>query len=316
MINIALIGCGKWGKNYTNALQNIEEVNLSWVYNKSNDPMIELPADTGFTKDYHRILDDKRVDAVIISTPPGTHYRYSREALEAGKDVLVEKPMTLNSADSREIADLADKGKRILMVGHLFLYNPAIIELKKFVKNGELGEVLYFNSQRTGKGPFRSDISVMWDQAVHDISVLNFLKNDTPIKITARGISFLNNNIEDVVALDMEYSDGSRGLVYASWYEPEKIRKTTIVGSKKTVIFDDCSKAKLRVFDNIDIEKPPLSLDPGCISPLENQCIQFVKSIKAREKPISDGHLGHSIVQILEHAQKSLETGASIEVRL
>lgn len=315
MVNVALIGCGYWGKNYVKTINEIEGMNIKWIYNKQKDILKKnIPKGTKFTKDYKKILSDNKTDAVIIATPPKTHYKIVKQALEAGKDVLVEKPMTYKSEDAIKLADLADKESNILMVGHTFLYNPAIVELKKKIDRKELGKVLYFNSRRTSRGPIRQDIGVMWDQAIHDISIINYIGGIIPKIVSVKGKCFLTKNIEDVVSLTLEYNNGIKGFVYASWFEPKKIRETTVIGDKKVAIFDDTLEEKLKIFgrDNIKEVNSPKLED---ISPLENQCLHFLKSIKTRERPLTTGYNGYEIVKILECAQKSLETNREMKIK-
>jgi len=314
MTKIGLIGGGYWGKNYVRTIEKIKGLELSWIYNKHNEPSYAIPKDSKFTKNYQDILEDNETKAVIISTPERTHYKIAKEALEAGKDVLVEKSMTCSSKDALELIEISKKNSRILMVGHIFLYNPGIIELKKRIQNEELGDLFYFYSRRSAMGPVKQDINVLWYLAPHDISVINYLTGKLPRTVSAKGACFLNRGIEDVVDFVLNYENNVRGFVHVSWTEPKKIRETSVIGSKKMAVFDDMTKDKLKVFDSSNPENfysPKLEN----ISPLEKQCIQFLESIRTGKQPLTNGQNGYEVVRILECAQKSLETGREIRIK-
>ncbi len=313
MINIGLIGYGYWGKIYVKTLLNIKTVKLCWVCNKKTDiTKQELPARVRFTKNYHDILADDTIDAVIISTPPKTHYAITKAALEAGKDVLVEKPLTDNAKDAKQLLNLAHKNAKILMVGHIFLYNPAIIELKQQIDNHELGDPYYFSSRRTSMGPVYTDVNVLWSLAPHDISIINYLNyGEMPKVITANGACYLNQGVEDVVDLVMEYKNNVKAFVHLSCLEPKRARETLVVAEKKNAIFEDTAENKLIISSS---NNPQQKFIPKLnrISPLENQCLHFFYCIKTRKSPLTDGYHGYQIIKILEYAQQSLETGKPV----
>ena len=312
-MKIGLIGGGHWGKNYVRTIEKIKGLELGWIYNKHNEPGYAIPKGSKFTKNYRDILEDNETRAVVISTPEKTHYQIAKEALEAGKDVLVEKSMTCSSKDALELIEIAKKNSRILMVGHIFLYNPGIIELKKRIQDGELGDLFYFYSKRTGIIQNKPDINVLWYLAPHDISIINYLTNKLPKSVAARGACFLNKGVEDVVDLVLNYENNVHGFVHVSWIEPKKIRETSVIGSKKMAVFDDMTNDKLKIFDSSnpeDFYSPKLD----STSPLEKQCIQFLASIKTRKQPLTNGQNGYEVVRILECAQKSLETSREIRI--
>ena len=313
-INIGLIGCGYWGKNYVSTLGNIDDCNLCWIYNKHNEiPKQKLPSGVKFTKCYHDILQDADVHAIIIATPPGTHHEIAMNSLLADKDVLVEKPFTCNSSKSLSLLSLAEKKSRVLMVGHIFLYNPAVIELKRLIDANELGNLLYFFSRRSGPGPVSSDVSAMWSMAPHDISMINFLNNGKlPVMVSANGGSYLKHHIEDVADLVLEYENNVKAFIHVGWMEPKKTRETTIVGDLKKAVIDDMSEKKLTLYDSGD---PNNCYHPDLekISPLENQCRHFLKCVSNGAIPLTDGYDGYANDKILECAQNSLQTGAKVK---
>ena len=315
MINIGIIGCGYWGENYLNTIENIEKLSLCWIYNKHNEiPDHKLPAKVRFTKNYQDILDDRKIDAVIISTPPGTHYRIAKDALEAGKDVLLEKPFTTDSEEALSLLKLAALKKRILMVGHVFLYNPAIRELKKIVENKELGRLHYFYCRRTGLGPVRMDINAMWNLAPHDISIVNYLLDgQLPRTVIANGVSFLSPGVEDVVDLVLEYENNLKAFIHVGWSEPQKSRETIVVGDKKKAVIEDTARNPLAIFDSDELSQvshPRLEKT----MPLENQCLHFLECIETGKQPLTNAYTGYTNVKILECAQESLKTGETVEI--
>jgi len=280
------------------------------------------------------LVYNPNVDAVVVSTPASTHYEMVKECLEYGKDVLVEKPFTLSSRDAEELVVLARKKERVLMVGHTFIYNPAFCELKRLASSGDLGGIYYLHFSRTGLGPIRKDVNVMWDLAPHDLSMLLHLVEEMPVRVSARGQSYLQEGIEDVVFMTLDLPNGVLAGVHASWLDPYKIREVTVVGSKKMAVFDDVEKLEtLKIFDkgversgekiyagygefqlsvrDGDIRIP--KIEPG--EPLKNQCKHFLECITKRKEPITGGEEGLKVVQILEAAQKSLgSNGVPISV--
>ncbi len=317
MINVGLIGCGYWGKNYVTTIEKMEELNISWIYNKHNEiPAQKLPVNVRFTKNYKDILADRNVQGVIISTPPGTHYQIAKDALEWGKDILVEKPFTYSSEEALRLLELAEKKGRIVMAGHIFLYNPAVVKLKRLIDRGELGKLYYFYSRRTGIGPFRTDINAMWNLAPHDISIINYLYNvEVPKAVSASGACFLTSGIEDVVDLVLEYENNVKAFIHVSWLEPKKARETIVVGDKKKAVFEDTSARKLALFDSDDLQSffcPELE----AISPLESQCLHFLECMTTGRQPLTDGFEGYKNVKLLESAQKSLKTGKKVAIDL
>lgn len=307
MIRIALIGCGYWGKNYIGALAKLSNVELAWIYNPHTViAQASLPTGCKFTNDYAELLADQSVSAVIIATPVETHYRLAKVALEHGKDVLLEKPMTDNVKQARELDSLAKKLKRVLMVGHIFMFHPAVLKLQELIQNNELGRVKYIYSRRSGPGPVRLGTNAMWNLAPHDITISNLLTSGSPLKVWAQSI-----NNKDTFLMTLDYGK-AKTVIYVSWSEPVKTRETIVVGERKTAIFNDSLEQKLKLYDNIDRSQIVAPLIDDVQSPLEKQCQHFLHCLETRERPLASGGDGALNVEILEQAQESIRANKEV----
>lgn len=306
MTKLALVGCGYWGKNYIPTIGGIRNAKLTWIcdsetaINKSS-----LPPGCRFTTKYSEVLDDKEVVAIIIATPPSTHFQLAKMALEKGKDVLVEKPMTTDSREAMKLNILARKSGRVLMIGHLFLFNTAVLKLKDITQNKRLGNIQYIYSRRSGPGPVSQDVNAIWSLAPHDISISNFLTGEIPVTVSANAPSFKNKKAIGTASMSLSYAK-IKTFIYVSWLEPIKTREVTVVGDKKTAIFDDLAEKKLKIYDNADPAKISFPHYVGSSSPLKNQCLHFLKCLKTRQDPITNGQEGCLNVKILENIEKSL----------
>ncbi len=331
MITIGLIGCGYWGPNYIRILNEMRNVNLKWVCDleqskinilKERYPHIHI------TTQYTEILKDTEVDAVIISTPTSSHFTLARASLLADKHVLVEKPITNSSDDALELIRLSKEHKRILMVGHIFKLHAGINKVKEYMERNELGKVLYAYSSRTGLGPIRHDVNAAWDLSAHDISILLHIFGKYPQGVIAHGRAYIQENIEDIVFLILHFPDNVIANVHVSWLDPIKIRKLTLVGTKKMLVFDDISLTeKIKIFDKgVSYEKPfgtfgefALQVRDGDIiipkismnEPLKEECLHFVKCITTLTRPITDGYDGYVVTKILEAAEESLKNNST-----
>lgn len=322
----AIIGCGYWGPNYVRIFNEIDDSNLLYIADVDHKKLAKVVknSDIKITKNYEKILEDDEVEAVVISTPSSTHYKIAKDCILKDKHVLVEKPLTLSSKESKELIELAESRKKLLMVGHTFIFNPAVQKLKEYIKNGTLGEIHYLSFVRTGLGPVRKDVNAMWDLAPHDISILNYLLESTPSKVSARGEWYIQQGIEDVVFLNLKFENKILANIHASWLNPQKVRQVTVVGSKKMAVFDDVSQTEKLVLFDKGVQKEytyasygefQLKLRSGDIlipdikmtEPLKNECIHFIECIKNNKKPITDGRSGLEVVRILEMAQESLK---------
>ncbi len=329
-VNIAQIGVGKWGKNLLRNFASMEEIELSVVCDSSDkgctiaqyDPRVKQ-----VTRNWKEIPQREDVDAVVIATPPETHYEIAKAFLEADKDVFVEKPITLDVEKAVELAKLAEDKKRILMVGHIMEYHPAVEKLKQYINSGELGRLFYLYSSRINLGRVRSCENALWSFAPHDISILLYLLDEEPTRVSVTGASYLQKGIEDVVFVSLYFPDGIMGHIHTSWLDPHKSRKLTIVGSKKMAVFDDMEPAeKIRLYDKgVDMVTDYqtygeyLSIRQGDIlipkidirEPLRIECQEFIKAVKSRKPPRTDGWDGVRVLKILEAASQSLKVNGS-----
>jgi predicted dehydrogenase len=278
------------------------------------------------------ILEDRAVVAIVVATHAPSHFEVAEAALRGGRDVFVEKPLCLSGAQAATLCRLAEENGRILMVGHLLLYHPAVERLKGLVDDGELGDVLYIYAQRVNLGVVRRDENAWWSLAPHDISVANYLLGSSPKAISATGSCYLQpeRGIEDVVFATLHYPDGRMAHIHVSWLDPHKTRKLTVVGDKKMAVFDDTSAdQKLAVFDK-GVEPPAtLSYEEGVrirtgdilipalkmAEPLRRECLAFLEAVRSRRAPVADGASGLHVVRALEGGSASLaQGGARIEL--
>jgi predicted dehydrogenase len=334
MISVAVVGVGGWGQNLARTFSQLPECRLKYICDRDVQRLerlrLQLPG-TALTTQYDDVLEDPEVDAVVIGTPAPTHYAVCKAALLAGKDVFVEKPFVLRPEDAEELIHLAEQTGRILMVGHLLKYHPVMNRLKQMIDSGDLGEIYYIYTQRVNLGTVREDENAHWNFAPHDISAILYLLGQEPTDVTARGQSYLRPGVEDVVFMSLNFNGRQMAHVHVSWLDPHKIRKITIVGSKKMVVFDDVETTeKLRIYNKSaeqngsygtfaeyitlrfgDITIPHLKMD----EPLRLECRHFLECVRERKQPLSDGHDGLRVVKILTAAQRSLETnGAPVAI--
>lgn len=322
-VGIGVIGYGYWGPKIVRTLTQMDDAEAIMVADLSEVRLCgvkeqHLAAPT--TTDYRRLLDNVDVDAVIVATPIRTHHRLAKEALAQGKHVLVEKPLAASSAECAELNETAQMVDRVLMVGHTFQHNPAVQKLRELIRSGELGNIFYVDSARLNLGLFQRDIDVMWDLAPHDISILLHIMDARPESVSARGAAHVVNGVDDLAQIDLHYPDATMAHIRVSWLDPFKVRRVTVVGSRKMAVFDDVAEHKLQVYDKRvafqiadgstdpnfeyhhgDIETP--ALEP--IEPLRAQLQHFVDCIRTGRKPISDGTLGQEVVHIIEAASAS-----------
>jgi len=327
-VTVALVGCGYWGPNLARNFHNLPETVLHTccdIRRESLTRMVALYPTVHTTDDYESVLQDPAVEAVAIATPVPTHYALARAALQAGKHVLVEKPITMDSYQADELVGLAEDQKVTLMVGHVFEYNPAVLKIKELMGAGEIGDVFYIYSNRVNLGRVQSDINALWSIAPHDISILLFLLEQMPVSVSAQGATYLKSGVEDVVFITLRFPGGIVGHVQASWLDPSKVRRMTVVGSKRMILYDDvASEGKVRIYDkgvyvkgediygefqyrlhSGDIYIPKIEMT----EPLRNECAHFAHCVRTGERPRTDGYNGWRVVRVLEAAQESLRTG-------
>lgn len=329
MLKVGVIGCGYWGPNL---IRNFTQLSRSEVVRVADLDEARLnyikglyPA-TDVTTDYQDIISDENIDIVAVATPVQTHYKFASEALNAGKHVFVEKPITASAKDAEHLIRLAEKNHRKLMVGHTFIYTSAVRRMKEIIDSGELGDIYYINSQRLNLGLFQQDINVVWDLAPHDISIILYLLGKEPHTVSAVGASHINPSIDDVAVVTLHFNSTLLAFIQTSWLDPDKIRRMTVVGSKKMMVFDDVEPTeKIRIYDK-GVEMPKhydtfaefhYSYKYGDIlipkiegsEPLSTELNHFINCIINDECPLSSGEDGLNVVQILEAAEKSLGNG-------
>ena len=328
MITVAVVGAGNWGKNHIRTFVNLSSARLKYVYDTNGQRMAAaartFPSVT-ISDDFETVLSDTEIEGVVIASSASSHYELGKRALLAGKDVLIEKPLTLDSRDALDLVETARKLGRILMVGHLLLYHPAVRKLKEIIDSGELGEIYYIYSQRLNLGTIRRDENVLWSLAPHDISVICYLLNEFPEKVSVHKGRFIQKGVEDVAFMQMVFSRGRIANVHVSWLDPHKVRKVTVVGSKKMVVFDDMeSTEKIKIYDigvkEIDYQNygESIGLRFGDIviprlsggEPLRMEAEHFIECIENRRTPLSDGIAGMNVVKILEAAESGSPVAA------
>ncbi len=326
-MNIGVIGCGQWGPNHIRNFSNLPGCKVLMCADLSAQRLSAMKQsfrDIQTTTRYKEILNSPEVDAVVISTPTSTHDALVRESLLAGKDVLCEKPLCLREKDARELIKLAKNKRRILMVGHVFLFNAGIRKLRELIQKGQCGRIYYLHSERTNLGPFRNDVNAVWDLATHDISIFNYLLGSNPREVSARGGKYLQKNLEDVAFISLAYPKNVLVNIHVSWLDPRKVRQMTVVGDKKMMIWDDLDNVgPVKIYDRQVVQKYfyesfgefYLLAKEGTITipkidlyePLKAQAVHFFECVQKRRQPISDGNSGLEVIRVLSAIQKSLE---------
>ncbi|MFA5793839.1 MAG: Gfo/Idh/MocA family oxidoreductase [Candidatus Brocadiia bacterium] len=325
-LKIALIGYGYWGPNI---LRNIMENHIADVAYCCDMDKAKLekakrryPA-VNTTTDVKTVFNDPDVDAVVIATPVATHFPLASAALNAGKHVMVEKPLAASVKEAEALVKLQKDKKLIGMVGHTFIYSPPVIKMKEVIDSGELGKIFFISSRRVNLGLHQKDVSVIWDLAPHDFSILFYLLGDEPLEIRAIARDCIKKGLPDVAFITMKFPDGLIGNIEVSWLAPTKLRHTTVVGSKKMLIYDDTeSVEKIKIFDHgVDFKDPEsfgeyqLSYRTGNIlspkiatfEPLSAELSHFVDCIKTGKTPKTDLGMGLKVVRALEKAEQSLQ---------
>jgi len=324
---VALVGYGYWG---TNLLRNfVETKNCEVVYVCDSDitrlkPIRKRYPSIILTSNYDEILVDKEIDAVIIATPTRFHHDLAKKAMEAGKDVLIEKPMALSTSEAKDLVVVSKKTKRIIMVDHTFLFTPAVRKLKTIIDNGEIGDIVYIDSVRTNLGLFQTDSNVSFDLATHDIAILQYLLNASPTVITSVAESFYGTQ-EEIFYIHLNYPNKITCHLHVSWLSPLKVRKMMIVGTKKMIVYDDVEQSeKIKiydkgvVFDQIrigyrsgDVNSPNIDIKEA----LGTMALEFIDTLETRKEPVSNGLFGLSIVNILEMSNNSSRSSKTIIIK-
>ena len=315
--NIALIGAGYWGKNL---LRNLHELGVLHTVCEVNDEIVKLRKkdfpEVRYIKSFTEVLADSNISGVVIATPAATHYTKAKEALLSGKDVYVEKPLSLKVEEGEELVQIAKEKNRILMVGHILQYHPAVLKLKELIDRGELGRIQYIYSNRLNIGKLRTEENILWSFAPHDISIMLMLTGEEPVKISAFGESYLTKGIYDVTLSTFEFPNNIKGHIFVSWLHPFKEQKLVVVGSEKMAVFDDVSKEKLFLYPHkIEWEqgKIPVAQKADYIpiefevkEPLKEELKHFIECIDKRRNPRTDGEEGLRVLKILSRCEQCL----------
>ncbi len=330
----AQIGFGYWGPNLARNLGTLAGPRWRYLVDLSperREKAASLYPQVNVTDDLDAVLADDQVSAVIVATPAASHAPLARRALAAGKHVFVEKPLALSTEDAVELARTADEKGVTLMVGHTFEFNPAVRAMKEYIDSGEIGEVLYLHSQRLNLGRIQSDINAFWSIGPHDVSIANYLLGSSPQWVSARGARYLNDTVDDVMFVTASYPGGVLVHMHVSWLDPSKTRRTTVVGSKKMLVYDDMDQdGRLKIFDKgadrLDADAygayqyrlrdgamhvPSLPM----VEPLSTELRHFIECVDTGRRPDVDGWNGARTVAVLEAVDRSLHAdGARIDI--
>lgn len=329
MIGVAVIGAGHWGPNLIRNFHNKLTSEVRWVVDTDQARLAQVRArfpDVAVTRELGPVLADARIEAVVVATPTSTHYGLVKAALEAGKHVLVEKPITTRSAEAIELCELAEARGRVLLVSHVFLYNAAVQKVRGYLAEGDLGRVYYISMVRTNLGPIRVDVNAAWDLASHDISIVNYWLDAEPLSASAVGGTWINPGVEDAVFATLRYPGGVLVNLHASWLNPRKERDITVVGERRMLTFDDMNlnepiriydkqvtdaRTRLGFIDNFatfrasvrdgDILIPKIALG----EPLRAECDHFLECVTQGKLPLTGGRPAAAVVRALEAIERS-----------
>jgi len=339
-IAIGVIGCGYWGPNLLRNFAENEGAELRWMCDVDERRLALLgrryPA-AQQTTDHRQLLADQQLDAVVIATPVATHFQFAKDALSAGKHVLIEKPFTASAREAEELIELAERQRLTVMVDHTFIYTGAVRKIKETVESGELGDLLYFDSVRINLGLFQRDINVVWDLAPHDLSIMDYIIGREPLAVTATGSCHIERGIENIAYVMLRFPDEFIAHFHFNWLAPVKIRRTLLAGSRKMIVYDDIEPTeKIRIYDKGVTTQPReaasdreaeyrtlVSYRTGDVwvpkldstEALTHVCAEFLSAIRESRRPLTDGHAGLRVVRLLEAAQASIEQGGR-QIRL
>ncbi len=333
-INIGVIGCGYWGPNLARNLRQIPECNLRYVCDTNPERlahMRRLYPEVEGEQNYESLLNGA-LDAIVIATPVRFHYPMAKASLLAGKHTFIEKPMACSVAECEELIELARKNGLVLMVGHTFLYSPAVLKIKEIIDHGDIGELRYIGARRLNLGLFQKDINVTWDLATHDISIVLYIMDEMPVSVSCRGDAHVTPGIEDVSTLYLSFRKNRAATIHSSWLDPKKVREMTFVGSRRMIVYDDVAlHEKIKIYD-ARVEVPPhydtfaefqYSYHYGDVyipyikqdEPLKIECQHFIECIREGKTPRTSGENGLQVIQVLELASQSLkQKGACLPV--
>jgi len=325
-IGLAVIGAGRWGMNHVKSAHKLLNSNLKLVCDFSEsarEKVSKVSPLIPFSTDLEDVLIDSTINAVIIATPAETHFEVAKKCLEAGKNVLVEKPITLYTEEAAKLIEIAEVQNKKLMVGHILLYHPAIIKIKELIDNGKIGKLQYIYSNRLNLGAIRSEENILWSFAPHDISIIQYIAGCNPIEVFSKGSAYVQNNIEDTTITYLKYPNNVNAHIFVSWLHPFKEQRLVITGNNGMLVFEDSLKnEKLKFFEkgfrNIDGIVSKFEQDYEVIpfnekQPLEEEQTHFYNCILQNKKPLTDGLHALEVLNILEQATAKLKNGRITE---
>jgi len=330
MVEIAVIGAGHWGPNLIGSFHNMQASSVRWVVDRDERRLEAVQRrfpGVQVATSAEEALGDERVGAAVIATPTSTHYPLVKASLGAGKHVLVEKPIAASAKEGVELCELASRAGRVLMVGHVFVHNAAVQQIRRYIEDGDLGQIYYISMVRTNLGPIRTDVNASWDLVSHDVSIANYWLNAEAMSATAYGGVWINEGIEDAVFATLEYPGDVLVHLHASWLNPRKSRDITVVGSKRMLTFDDMNIIEpIRLYDKQVTEdrvRPGLvdsfasfraSVREGEVripkvsigEPLRAECNHFLDCIESNSSPLTGGPEAVAVVRVLEAMERSM----------
>lgn len=336
MITVNCVGVGHWGPNLVRIFGTQPDTRVGTVCDLHEQRLAlvrrNIPFVANFSTNPIATVTDPQADAIVITTPVDSHHPLAKAALEAGKHVLVEKPLCRSVTEGEELVELAQRAGKQLAVGHVFLFNNGVRAVRNLIRFGELGRIYYVYSNRTNLGPFRTDVNALWDLAAHDLSILNYWLDADPVAVSARGESFLNRGVEDVVVASFSYPNRVLAHVHASWLNPRKVREITVVGERKMVVWNDMDlNEPVRIYDkSVSVEKEPIYSDsfgafrmqvrngdvivPAITGgePLAAECSHFLECIRTGATPINNGHNAIRVLKALEAADRSMSNRSEL----
>ncbi len=319
-IKVAIIGAGRWGKNHVktaNGLLNSEQITVCDFSENAREVVAGINPEINFTTDFDSVINNKEINAVIIATPAETHFGIAKKVMEAGKNVLVEKPITLIPSEAEELLNISLKLNLKLMVGHVLLFHPAVLRIKDGIENGDIGKLQYIYSNRLNLGAIRSEENILWSFAPHDISVIQYLVNDNPTNITANGGDYVQNGIEDTTLTFLTYPNNVKAHIFVSWLHPFKEQRMVVIGDKGMYVFEDSLKSeKLKyykkgfkevngVIEKFDADYEVIEFEDKM--PLAEEQQHFYESIENNTTPRTDGKHALEVLEILDEATKKLK---------
>lgn len=326
-VSVAVVGCGYWGPNLIRNFRSLPDCRLKVMCDLNQqrlNHLHQLYPEVNASNDFEAVLADPEINAVAIATAVRFHHPMAKASLLAGKHTFIEKPMAASAAECEELIEIAHRQGLILMIGHTFLYSPAVRKIKEIVKSGDIGDIRYICARRLNLGLFQKDINVAWDLAPHDISIILYIMDEAPTTVNCQGSAHVNKRIEDVTTMSLSFRKNRTAIIQSSWVDPRKVREMTIVGSQRMIVYDDVAQNdKIKIFD-ARVETPPhydtfadfhYAYHYGDVyipyikqeEPLKIECQHFLDCINRKATPISSGQQGLELVRILEASSLSLK---------